>query len=98
MLAAICAGPQYLAKANVLNDKKYTTTLTDEYMKAQGIDDFFPRETFVKEKVVRDKNIITAVGNAFVDFAIEIADYFEVFSQPDSNYDKDTIANHYKGL
>ncbi|WBW94921.1 DJ-1/PfpI family protein [Oceanirhabdus sp. W0125-5] len=28
MLAAICAGPKFLARAGVLNDKKYTTTLT----------------------------------------------------------------------
>jgi len=28
MLAAICAGPQYLARANVLKGKKYTTTAT----------------------------------------------------------------------
>lgn len=98
MLAAICAGPQYLARANVLDNKRYTTTLTKEYMDSQGKDDFFPRETFVNENVVRDRNIITAVGRAFVDFAIEIADYFEMFSQPDSKLDKVTLANHYKGL
>lgn len=98
MLAAICAGPQYLARANVLNDRKYTTTLTEEYMKSQEIEDFFPRETFINENIVRDKNIITSVGRTFVDFAIEIADYFEMFSQPDSNLDKQTLANHYKGL
>lgn len=98
MLSAICAGPQYLAKSGILENKKYTTTLTEDYMKQQGREDFFPRANFVSENVVRDKNIITAVGRSFVDFAIEIADYFGVFDNPENNYDKQTLANHYKGL
>lgn len=98
MISAICAGPQFLAKSGVLDNKKYTTTLTEEALKKQEKEDFFPRDNFVSEKVVRDGNIITAVGNAFVDFAIEIADYFGVFDNPDNNIDKKTLANYYKGL
>lgn len=98
MLAAICAGPQYLARAGVLNNNKYTTTLTEEYMKTQNKEDFFPRDNFVKQNVVRDGNIITAVGRAFVDFAVEIADYFGVFDNPENEFTKESIANNYKGL
>lgn len=98
LIAAICAAPKFLARAGVLNDKKYTTTLTPKYFETEGKDDFFPRDNFTGEKVVRDRNIITAVGASFVDFAIEIADYFKVFDDPEQNYDKETIAKSYKGL
>ena len=82
LLAAICAGPQYLARSGVLKGKKYTTTLTKDMIKEVFPDvkeDPFPRDTYVNEKVVKDNNIITAVGNAFVDFSVEIADYFGKF-------------------
>lgn len=76
MLAAICAGPQYLARAGVLNGKKYTTTLSEEEIAKRGVVDPFPRVSFVKANVVRDENIVTAIGYAFVDFAVELVDYF----------------------
>lgn len=96
MIAAICAAPQFLAKSGVLNDKKYTTTITHDYLKSQGIEDYFPRENFVSENVVRDKNIITAVGRAFVDFAMEIVDYFGGFDGEEGS--KKTYSKQFKGL
>ncbi len=98
MMAAICAAPQFLVKSGVLNDKKYTTTITSEYLKTQGIEDFFPRKNFVNKNVVRDKNIITGIGRAFVDFAMEIVDFFGGFDDPESKVDKETYSKHFKGL
>lgn len=72
--------------------------MTESYMKDQVIEDFFPRANFVSENVVRDKNVITAIGRCFVDFAIEIADYFGVFDNPENNFSKESLANSYKGL
>lgn len=95
LLAAICAGPQFLAKSDVLNDKKYTTTLTKEYFQKENKEDFFPRSNFLSQKVVRDQNIITAVGNSFVDFAMEVIDYFNAFKDDEM---KKGYANTYKGL
>jgi len=98
LLAAICAGPQYLARAGVLKGKKYTTTLTEDKLNEyfpMVSEDPFPRDTYVNENVVRDANIITAVGNAFVDFSIEILDYFGNFKDEE---EKRECANHYKGL
>lgn len=95
LLAAICAGPQYLARAGVLKDKKYTTTLTKEELDKQGIVDFFPRENFVNEKVVRDQNIVTAIGRSFVDFTMEIIDFFNEFNDEKQ---KQQYKNYYKGL
>lgn len=98
LLAAICAGPQYLARAGILEGRKYTTTLTEDGLKKyfpKVLKDPFPRDTFINENVVRDTNIITAVGNAFVDFSIEILDYFGNFKD---EKEKKEYASHYKGL
>lgn len=98
LLAAICAGPQYLARAGILKGKKYTTTLTpdklNEYFHSV-LEDPFPRDTYVNENVVRDNNIITAVGNAFVDFSVEVSDYFGNFKD---EKEKRAYSNHYKGI
>jgi len=98
LISAICAGPEYLTKAGILKDKKYTTTLTEEFLKSQDLEDNFPRENFLNENVVRDDNVITAIGRSFVDFAIEIADWFEFFNNPEVKITKSEVANHYKGL
>lgn len=98
LLAAICAGPQYLARSGVLKGKKYTTALTQDKLKEyfpKILVDPFPRDTYVNENVVRDNNIITAVGNAFVDFSIEIRDYFGNFKD---EKEKRSYSSHYKGV
>lgn len=97
LLAAICAGPQYLARAGILVGKKYTTTLTKDKLKEyfpKALVDPFPRNTYINRNVVRDNNIITAVGNAFVDFSIEILDYFGNFKD---EKEKRIYSSHYKG-
>ncbi len=83
LLAAICAGPRYFAKAGILNKVKYTTSIVEwNQLRREAFnneDDPFPRENFIDTRVVRDKNVITSKGISFVDFAIEIADYFGQF-------------------
>ena len=83
LLAAICAGPIYLARAGVLDHKKYTTTLTEEYFKNNGVVDPFPRENFIDDVLVIDKNIITSINATFIDFGIEIADHLKCFNTPE---------------
>lgn len=94
LIAAICAGPRYLAKAGILKDVKYTTSIV-EWTQARreafgNEDDPFPRENFIDTRVVRDKNVITSKGISFVDFAIEVADYFGMFKNSE---DKKTLFN-----
>lgn len=82
LLAAICAGPRFFAKAGILSKVKYTTSIVDwnQIRREQfGEEDPFPRENFINTRVVRDNNVITAKGISFVDFAIELADYFGQF-------------------
>ncbi|MBU2700146.1 putative intracellular protease/amidase [Sporomusaceae bacterium BoRhaA] len=96
LLAAICAGTQYLARAGVLQGKMYTTVLTQEKLREffpMTLEDPFPRETYVNKHVVKDQNIITALGNAFIDFSVEILDYFHYFKE---EKEKQDMINHYK--
>ena len=46
-----------------------------------------------EKQVVKDQNIITALGNAFVDFAVEILDYFKLLKE---EKDKQAMSDHYK--
>ncbi len=87
VLGAICAGTKYLAKEGILTGHAYTTT--------SSIEPPFPADTFIKKTVVRDKNVITALNNAFVDFAIEICDWFHLFGTP---HEKAMVTKYYKGM
>ena len=74
MLAAICAAPLQLARADLLNDHRYTTTLPlDEF-------DSFSQDNFQNDNVVVDRNIITAKAAGYVDFALEIGKKMDIFA------------------
>jgi putative intracellular protease/amidase len=97
LLAAICFGPWMLAKAGVLENRKYTSSIVkwqEELSELFGIQDPFPVEGYVEARVVRDKNIITAKGAAFIDFAIEVCDYFGGFQEEDQ---RENFEREYKG-
>lgn len=79
LVAAICAGPEFLAKSGILNGIKYTASIEPDYYKEKNEVDPFPRDTYVETRMIRDSNIITAKGYAFIDFALEIWDYFNLF-------------------
>lgn len=69
-IAAICAGPSLLASAGILNETSYTTSLTPaetDYSKAG-----FVWENKVNRIVMTDKNVTTATGSAYVEFAEEV--------------------------
>lgn len=99
LIGAICgAGTVFLAKAGILDKVKYTTPVVDwtqKHIDVFGEKDPFPRNNFISQRVVRDRNIITAQGIAFVDFAIEICDWFKLF---DNQEERNTFTNNIKGL
>ncbi len=70
LIGAICAGPVFLAQAGVLKHHKYTDSLYVEVRKSLP---FVEEENFMTQSVVIDKNIITAQGSAFNEFAIQVA-------------------------
>jgi putative intracellular protease/amidase len=80
LLAAICNGPQYLGRAGLLDHRNFTTSCSEERIRKLGVADPFPRNRYVEERVVRDGNVITANGRAFVDFAFELFDYLHIYS------------------
>lgn len=80
MLAAICNGPQYLGRAGILHNRKFTTSCSIESIHHLNVEDPFPRENVVDKRVVRDGHVLTAKGRAFVDFSFEIFDYLGIYS------------------
>lgn len=84
LLAGICgAGTFLLAASGVLQNVSYTTPITewtDKHIAVFGNTDPFPRETYVQKRVVVDKNIITAQGTAFLDFAVAVCDWLGLFA------------------
>lgn len=88
LVAAICFGPQFLGRAGILAGKQFTTSCSAEHIVRLGVTDPFPRETYVNQRAVRDGTIITAQGHAFVDFAIEVCRYLQVFDTPQQEYDQ----------
>ena len=98
LLAGICgAGTFFLATAGVLNRVSYTTPITSwskKHMEVFGSVDPFPRENYIEKRVVSDKNIITALGTAFIDFAVEVCNCLQLF---ESEEDRDRFIKLYKG-
>ena len=70
IIGAICAGPIFLSQAGLLNDKKFTNSLFNE---ANELFTFINNSNNMYQPVVVSDNIITAVGDAFNDFAIAVA-------------------------
>lgn len=79
LVGAICFAPQFLGRAGVLEEYKFTTSCTKKKIKEIGIADPFNWNNYVHQRVVRDRNIITAQGFAFVDFAIEVCKYLNIY-------------------
>lgn len=86
LIAAICFGPQFLGRAGLLDGRRFTTSCTAQHIAAQGVADPFPRGNFADRLVVHDGNIITAQGHAFIDFAVEICRYLNVYATPQQEY------------
>lgn len=70
-LAAICAGPSVLAKANILAGKRIAHGYGPEQL--NFLKDYFKEVELTDELFVADGNILTAKPEAHIDFAVEIA-------------------------
>jgi putative intracellular protease/amidase len=79
LIAAICAGPEFLAKMGLLNEIKYTTSEEPKLYEERNEIDPFPRENFVDTRLIGVNNILTAKGHAFIDFALEIWEWYELY-------------------
>ncbi len=73
LLGAICAGTLHLAKAGVLTDKEYTTSM------ARTSESPFDPDLFVKKNVVVDGHIVTAQPSGYVEFGITLGQLMDIF-------------------
>ena len=69
LLAAISSSPLLLAKAGLLDRRKFTAGF---FMQMVDHFSFIPGENFVHQPVVEDGNVITAIGFAFREFAAAV--------------------------
>lgn len=70
VIAAISSAPMLLAKAGLLENKKYTSGILEETFEEL---DYLPKDNVVRKPVVKDGNLITAIGFAFREFAVTVA-------------------------
>ncbi len=88
LLAAICFAPQFLGRAGILDSYCYTTSCSEAKIAQLGCADPFNRENYLFQRIVVDRNVITAQGYAFVDFAMEVCRYLKIFTSPEQEYDQ----------
>ena len=79
MLAAICNGPQYLGRAGVLERHKFTTSCSPKKIRESAVNDPFPWQNYLEQRVVIDRQVITAKGRAFVDFSFAVFDLLGIY-------------------
>lgn len=70
-VAGICNAAAYLGTIGVLNDVSHTANDLEELKEWAG-DRYTNEAGFLKKQVVSDKNIITANGTAYLEFAREV--------------------------
>ncbi len=73
-IAAICGGPEFLAQAGIIKGKHITHGHDPEYAAK-----VFSESIIEDADVVIDGNIITARGQAYAEFAIEVYNYLGFF-------------------
>lgn len=74
VFAAISSSPLLLAKAGVLNGKKFTAGF---FMQMADVFSFIEKENFTHEGIVCDGNVITGIGMFFREFAEAVLHRFD---------------------
>ena len=74
VFAAISSAPLLLAKAGVLNGKKFTAGF---FMQMAEVYPFIEKENFIHKGIVCDGNVITGIGMFFREFAEAVLRRFE---------------------
>lgn len=71
IVAAISSSPMFLGKAGLLRSRYYTGGL---YMELVEYFSFLEKANFLHQPVVKDKNVITAIGFTYVEFSQTVLD------------------------
>lgn len=88
LVAAICFAPQFLGRAGILDTYTYTTSCSVEKIHKLGCTDPFNRKNYQDKRCVVDRNLITAQGYAFVDFAQAVCKYLDIFENEQQEYEQ----------
>lgn len=75
VISAICGGTTFLAAAGVLRERKYSTSIDDDLAYKHYFNEAFKSET----DVTVCENLITAEGNAYVEFAVAVGKRLGIF-------------------
>lgn len=87
LAAAVCFGPQFFARAGILDNYRYTTSCSPEKIVQLNVEDPFHRKNFIMSRTIVDRNVITAQGYAFVDFALEVCRYLKLVETDEQEYE-----------
>ena len=52
-----------------------------------NVEDPFHRKNFIMSRTIVDRNVITAQGYAFVDFALEVCRYLKIVETDEQEYE-----------
>lgn len=88
MLCYIYGGMADFEISLLLHDYRFTTSCSEEKIRSLGMEDPFYRPNYVEARTVRDRNLITAKGYAFVDFAMAVCDYLQIFENEQQQYEQ----------
>jgi 4-methyl-5(b-hydroxyethyl)-thiazole monophosphate biosynthesis len=80
-VAGICGGASALAGMGFLDGKK-CTGMADGFDPELSGASYYGNTTFLEDHVVVDGNLITAQGQAYVEFAVELARQMELCEDP----------------
>ncbi|ERI93302.1 DJ-1/PfpI family protein [Clostridiales bacterium oral taxon 876 str. F0540] len=98
IIASISSSPILLAKAGILDNHKYCGGLFEEVIDEY---DFIPRKNLVRKPVCVDTNLVTAIGFAFREFAVETARKVgidckdNIFSGVTKEYSEEELTFHF---
>ncbi len=87
IVGAICDATVFLGMNGLLNGKKHTSNTLDGLMEAAQ-ENYYGQNDYQNEQAVRDGNLITANGTAYLEFTKEVLTALEAY--PD-----DYIENNY---
>lgn len=90
-IGAICSGPIHLAKSGILDNRKFTTTISLEEHNC------FNKTNFQDKNVVIDGNIITAKANGYVDFALELGNMMGIYENEEDYKETVEYFRNFKG-
>lgn len=83
IIGAICGGVILLGQYGILDGKSFTCFARRYEIDDATLEKYFKNANYTGQDVVVDSNIVTAMGQAFIEFGTEVADLAGVFATPE---------------